>query len=172
MIKYTRLAKNKDLSSIMEIIEQAKQFLKQSGSTQWQSGYPNAKTIQNDLNNHNGLVFICNGTIAAYAAVIKGIEPSYINIDGAWQNNEDRYATIHRICFSAKFQGQGLAKLFLSNIITLEYANGIKNIRVDTHRLNKPMQNVALHNGFKYRGIIKVDDELDPERYAYELNLI
>lgn len=33
------------------------------------------------------------------------------------------------------------------------------------------MQTLAEHNGFKYRGIIQCNDEVDPDRLAYELNL-
>ena len=59
----------------------------------------------------------------------------------------------------------------MSDIISLEHATGVRNFRVDTHRLNKPMQKPATGNGFEYRGIIQVDDELDPDRLAYELNM-
>lgn len=109
--------------------------------------------------------------MAGYTAAITGVEPTYRDIDGEWHNDTDLYTTIHRICLSANYQGQGLSKIFMSNIISLKYAIGVRNFRVDTHRLNKPMQALAIENGFKYRGIIKVDDELEPERLAYELNL-
>lgn len=171
MQKFTRLATENDISKIMLIIADAKEFLKQSGSTQWQSGYPDEESIKNDIKNNNGYVFMAGNQIAGYAAVIEGIEPTYNKIDGKWENDVDKYATIHRLCFSSNYQGQGLAKIFLSDIVTLKYANGIKNFRVDTHRLNIPMQTLAEHNGFTYRGIIKCDEEVDPDRLAYELNL-
>lgn len=171
MQRYTRLANKNDLSEIMWIIDDAKKFLKESGSTQWQSGYPDEKVILDDIENNNGYVLIVGNKVAGYAAVIAGIEPTYIKIDGGWKNNQDTYATIHRICLSSNYQGQGLAKIFISNILTLQYANGVKNFRVDTHRLNKPMQGLAKKNGFEYRGIIQCNDEIDPERLAYELNL-
>lgn len=171
MQKYTRLANKNDLSKIMAIIDDAKKFLKASGSTQWQSGYPDEKVILNDIENNNGYVLMVGNQIAGYAAVIPGIESTYIEIDGSWKNNQDTYATIHRICLSSNFQGEGLAKIFLSDIFSLQYANGVKNFRVDTHRLNKPMQALAKRNGFEYRGIIQCNDEIDPVRLAYELNL-
>lgn len=171
MQKYTRLATKNDLASIMKIINSAKEFLKKSGSTQWQNGYPNEESILEDIKNKSGYVFIVENKVAAYAAVIIGIEPTYQEIDGAWKNENADYATIHRICFSNDFQGQGLGKMFLSNIISLKYAQGISNFRVDTHRLNAPMQALATHNGFEYRGIIQCNEDEDPDRLAYELNL-
>lgn len=171
MQKYTRLATKNDLASIMKIINSAKEFLKKSGSTQWQNGYPNEESILEDIKNKSGYVFIVENKVAAYAAVIIGIEPTYQEIDGAWKNENADYATIHRICFSNDFQGQGLGKMFLSNIISLKYAQGISNFRVDTHRLNAPMQALATHNGFEYRGIIQCNEDEDLDRLAYELNL-
>lgn len=171
MQKYTRLAKKDDLTEIMAIIDDAKAFLKKSGSTQWQSGYPNEEVILNDIQNKNAYVLVAGDKVAGYTAAITGIEPTYRDIDGEWHNDTDLYTTIHRICWSANYQGQGLSKIFMSNIISLKYASGVRNFRVDTHRLNKPMQALATGNGFKYRGIIKVDDKLEPERLAYELNL-
>lgn len=172
MQKYTRLATEADLDKIMMIIAQAKAFLKKAGSSQWQDGYPDRQDILNDIRQHYGYVFVAGNDIAAYAAVIVGMEPTYQEIAGQWRNEHDQYATIHRICFSSAFQGQGLAKIFISNLISLKYAAGVHNFRVDTHAKNLPMQYLAAHNGFSYRGIIKVfEDKECPERLAYELNL-
>ena len=33
------------------------------------------------------------------------------------------------------------------------------------------MQKLAKKNGYVYRGIIQVEDPIDPDRLAYELNL-
>ena len=85
MQKYTRLAKENDLTIIMGIINTAKDFLKKSGSTQWQNGYPNEESILNDIKNKNGYVFVVGDKVAAYAAVIVGNEPTYQEIDGAWK---------------------------------------------------------------------------------------
>lgn len=171
MQKYTRLATEADLAEIMAIVGDAKEFLKKSGSTQWQNGYPNEEVILADIKNGDGYVLLDGDKVAGYAAVLAGIEPTYQKIDGSWKNNDDLYSTIHRICLSGDYQGQGLSKIFMSNIISLQYANGVRNFRVDTHRLNKPMQALAKSNGFEYRGIIEVNEKEDPERLAYELNM-
>ena len=172
MIKYTRLAQEKDIDAIIKIIDEAKQFLKEAGSPQWQSGYPNIDTITEDIKKGNGYVFVVGEQVAAYAAIVIGDDPNYQEIDGAWKNTKDKYATVHRICISSAFQGQGLAKIFYSNIISLMVMKGIHNFRVDTYKLNRPMQKLALDNGYEHRGIIIIiDDPLDPDRLAYELNL-
>lgn len=172
MIRYTRLAQPTDIDDIMLIIQDAKIFLKKSGSSQWQSGYPDRQTITEDIQHHHGYVLMVGPKVVAYAAVVVGVEPTYRRIDGSWHNDTDSYATIHRLCISAGYQGQGLAKLLLANLLTLFYSHGIRNFRVDTFRLNQPMQKLAKNFQFEYRGNIAVDDDpLDPKRLAFELNL-
>lgn len=74
---YTRFAVNTDLPNIMHIINEAKSFLKQSGSSQWQGAYPAEETIETDIKNKYGLVLIVDNQIAGYAASIVGEEPTY-----------------------------------------------------------------------------------------------
>ena len=172
MQKYTRQAKPADLSRIMSIIQDAKSQLKAAGSSQWQGTYPAEDDIATDIKEEHGFVFINGQEIAGYAAVIVGAEPTYQKIDGAWQNDQAPYATIHRICFSSAYQGEGLAKIFMADLLSLQVAQGIINFRIDTSKYNQPMQAVAKRSGFVYRGIIQVtEDKENPDRLAYELNL-
>lgn len=46
-----RLAEKSDLDKIMEIIEEAKDYLKTLGIDQWQNGYPNEEKILSDIEN-------------------------------------------------------------------------------------------------------------------------
>lgn len=172
MLIYTRIALNTDIGTIMEIIQEAKDFLRTSKSSQWQGKYPDLATIQEDIENQNGFVLISGSKVIAYAAVVVGVEPTYINIEGKWENNVDPYTTIHRMAISSKYRGMHLADRFLSNIISIMVAQGIKNFRIDTSRKNQIVQHIAISHDFKYRGIIYVaEDPKDKSRLAYELNL-
>jgi predicted GNAT family N-acyltransferase len=171
MLVYLRLAQKADLPAIMTIIDQAKTFLKNNGSTQWQSGYPDPQTIADDIVCKQGWVLVCDNQIAGYAAIPVGPDPHYAKIDGAWQNNKDVYAVIHRMALSSVFRGQHLSDQLINQAIGIFYARGVHNFRVDTGFQNKIVQHLATSHGFKKRGIIKVDDPIEPRRLAYELNL-
>ena len=172
MQKYTRLAKKDDLSEIMRIIADAKDFLKASGSPQWQNGYPDQETFTQDIVMQTNWILINDNKVVATATLQLTPEPTYRNItQGQWQQPDEPYATIHRVAISSNYRGQGLSKLLFSNLLTVGQMQGIKNFRVDTHRSNKAMQHIAENFNFKKRGIIKVNDQNDPERLAYELNL-
>lgn len=168
---YVRPATPADEPAILPIIAGAKAQLKQAGSSQWQSGYPNALTIHHDVKQATAYVLIVDQQVAGYAAVIVGVEPTYAKIVGAWQNNEQPYATIHRMAISTQHRGQHLAKFFLSNLVSIHRTQGVVNYRIDTFKANAVMQHIATSNGFIYRGEIHVVDPIDSARLAYELNL-
>lgn len=169
---FTRRAQNSDVDKIVQILNDAISFLKESGSSQWQSGYPNRATVEDDIKNECAWVLTVDNEVAGYAAVVIGREPTYADIEGKWENNVDTYATIHRIAVSSKFRGMHLSQFFLSNIISLTYAQGIHNFRIDTSRKNKIVQHIAVSHNFIERGIIQVtEDPVDSSRIAYELNL-
>lgn len=169
---FTRRAQNSDVDKIVQILNDAISFLKESGSSQWQSGYPNRETVEEDIEKQVAWVLTVDNEVAGYAAVVIGREPTYADIEGKWKNNVDTYATIHRIAVSSKFRGMHLSQFFLSNIISLTYAQGIHNFRIDTSRKNKIVQHIAVSHNFIERGIIQVtEDPVDSSRIAYELNL-
>lgn len=168
---FTRRAQNSDVDKIVQILNDAISFLKESGSSQWQSGYPNRATVEDDIKNGCAWVLTVDNEVAGYAAVVIGKDPNYAKIDGEWKNNVDTYATIHRIAVASQFRGMHLTQLFLSNIISLTYAQGIHNFRIDTGEKNKIVQHIATSHNFIKRGIIQVDDPINPDRLAYELNI-
>lgn len=168
---FMRRAKESDVDKIEEILADAVHFLKESGSPQWQSGYPNCQSVREDIKSGVAWVLTVDKEVAAYAAVVIGRDPNYAKIDGAWKNDVDQYATIHRLAISNSFRGMHLSQFFLSNIISVTSAQGIHNFRIDTYQKNKIVQHIATSHGFEKRGIIQVNDPIDPNRWAYELNL-
>lgn len=168
---YSRRASLTDLDKIMPIIDSAIAFLKQCGSSQWQSGYPTRPDIEADIKQDHGYVLIVDGEFAGYAAVIVGKDPTYTKIDGKWLNDNDPYATIHRMAISDKYRGLHLANFFISDLISLFRNTGILNFRIDTGKANQIVQHIARSHNFKERGIICIEDPIDPKRLAFELNL-
>ena len=169
---YLRRAQLQVLTAIMKIIDDAKELLKKNGSPQWQNGYPDQETFTQDIVMQTNWILINDNKVVATATLQLTPEPTYRNItQGQWQQPDEPYATIHRVAISSNYRGQGLSKLLFSNLLTVGQMQGIKNFRVDTHRSNKAMQHIAENFNFKKRGIIKVNDQNNPERLAYELNL-
>lgn len=157
-----RLAFPNEVEKIMTIIEEARNYLAQSGSDQWQTGYPNKETIFEDVLQGRGWVGLEDGQLLAYAAVIDDHEPAYDAIyDGKWEHNNHRYLTFHRLALADSARGQGLAQTFLQGLI--EGHDG-PDFRCDTHEKNKAMQHILEKLGFHYCGKVVYEGE----RLAYQ----
>lgn len=168
---YIRTAKKNDLTKIMVIIDEAKQLLKDDGNPQWQGGHPNQEILANDIAENQAYCLMVDHEVAGIAILLTRPEPTYKSIVGAWRNDYEKYATIHRLAISTKFRDHHLAKFFISNLISRGMMLGIHNFRIDTHKANKRMQALIKHSGFKYCGIVQIDQTENGARNAYELNL-
>ena len=157
-----RLAFPNEVDAIMQAIEEAKKCLADTGSTQWQNGYPNTDTIIDDIISGQAYVALEEGELLAYAAVTKSPEKSYEAIyDGNWEGKETEYLVFHRIAVASDVQGQGVAQTFLEGLIEgFDYLD----FRSDTHDQNKVMQHIFEKLGFKQVGKVPVDGE----RLAYQ----
>ncbi|UUV22524.1 GNAT family N-acetyltransferase [Paenimyroides aestuarii] len=149
-----QLAQPKDLSSIMQVIDDARKNMRANGNhTQWINGYPSAAVILNDINQNIGYICVNDTKMVGYFSFLKGDnpEPTYNVIDnGKWLNNEP-YGVIHRLASNGV--AKGVAKACFDYCLAQ-----INNIRVDTNNNNLPMQNFLKKYGFVYCGVIYVAD--------------
>ncbi|MDR0199095.1 MAG: GNAT family N-acetyltransferase [Streptococcaceae bacterium] len=158
-------AQTEDAAAIMEVIEEARAFLKAAGSIQWQRQYPALSDIEADIAKRQGYILDVDGAVAGYAAVITGEEPAYTAItDGNWSNGSLDYVTIHRLAMSDKFRGQGLTHELFERIFEMMNARGYYDFRIDTHEHNAIMRHIFEREGFVKRGIVQIEGE----RWAYQ----
>ena len=154
-----RRATYDDLERMKELFACARKYMKEHGNpTQWKDDRPNISYVLNDIARNNSYVIEDEDRIVGTFAAIRGIEPTYLEIDGAWLNDEE-YVTIHRIASDGSRKG-----IFNEAI---KYCGKFNcDIRIDTHKDNRTMIHLIEKNGFKYCGIIIVDD--GTERLAYQ----
>ncbi|MGN1295469.1 MAG: GNAT family N-acetyltransferase [Bacilli bacterium] len=168
-----RLLTPNDIDSVMEIINDAKKLLSKN-SLQWQQGYPNIDTMLNDITSCSCFgLFNEENCLVAIASLIKGIDPNYLDIEGKWQNYPSTNdLQIHRIAVREGYHRKKLGDTLMKFAIDKAKEYHCTSIKIDTHKVNYPMQHLCLNNGFVYRGIITLKrDEIDPTRLAYELTI-
>lgn len=168
-----RRAEIADMDALLDILEQAKAYLRESGVDQWQEGYPNREALAADIEAGRGWLFECvdNGEIAGYECVAMTTEVCYREIDGAWLTEGENYAVIHRAMAAARYRGTRLAAEMFSFAAELAAGMGRLSVRVDTHRDNKAMNRLCEKQGFTYCGVVDlglVDPASDSLRNAYE----
>ena len=133
-----RQAEISEASAIWSILQQAIAQRKRDGSDQWQNGYPNEHTVQEDITRGHAYVLVDDGLIIAYAAIIFDKEPAYDTIEGKWLTDGD-YAVVHRVATSDSVKGKGMATKLFSMIEDLCREQNIHSIKVDTNFDNAPM---------------------------------
>ncbi|MGM9551179.1 MAG: GNAT family N-acetyltransferase [Clostridia bacterium] len=160
---FIRHATLSDIDEIMEIYSHAQKFMADNNNpNQWGSVYPPRQLIENDIDS----MYVCmeNDFIACVFYYAQENDPTYdVIYEGSWQNDLP-YGVVHRIASSHITKG---AARFCLN---WAYEK-CKNLRIDTHKDNIPMQNLLNSLGFKYCGIIHCDHTGD-ERMAFQKNLL
>lgn len=165
---HIRLTKLDEAPEIVEVFNIGRQMIRESGNNeQWVNGYPDLSVVLSDIQLEQSYVCVSDEdeidtfpqeTILGTFCLQKGIDPTYLEIDGQWLN-EEPYVTIHRISTNRKYKG--VAKY------CMDWAQShYENIRVDTHEKNGPMRLLLLNKGFDYCGIIYIADRTS--RLAYQ----
>src|SRR5688572_16875547 len=142
-----------DIIPIWEILQQAIEQRRQEGSQQWQNGYPNQQTVEDDITNGYGYVIAENSIIIAYAAIIFDIEPAYKEINGQWLTNGD-YVAVHRVATSNSVKGKGVATMLFKLLEDLAIEHNVFSIKVDTNFDNIPMLKILKKLDYSYCGEI------------------
>lgn len=151
-----------DLEAIAAIYDGARTFMRSVGNMkQWTNGYPTRDDSLHDI--ELGELYVAEGArgVAAVFCMMTRPEPTYGKIyGGAWLDGGP-YATVHRIAVSDGYRGENVAGKCFDYALS-EYGN----VRVDTHRDNAPMRRTLEKNGFKYCGIIYLEN--GDERLAFQ----
>lgn len=186
-----------DLEGVMAIIEEARRTIAALGIDQWQKGSPNRTHIETDLALGQSFVVTadvsaadvspaevsaaetpahgadpCGDVPVATFALLRGGEPTYGVIEGAWLTpgwdgaGNPTYIAIHRVAVSVARRGTGVSTAMLNYAEYVAREAGRISLRIDTHHGNVVMRRMLEKHGFIPCGTIHLEDG-DP-RVAYE----
>ena len=149
-----------DIDAVMEIYATARQFMRECGNAnQWGNNHPAREIIETDVENKTSYVVEENGEIIGAFFFKIGEDPTYKKIyNGDWIRG-GKYGVIHRI--AVKYHGRGIVGFVYNHCYNI-----IDNLRIDTHRDNIPMQRSLEKFGFKYCGVIYLEN--GDERIAFQ----
>ena len=157
-----RKATINDFKVILKIYENARSFMTEAGNpNQWGKTNPPIERTEQDLKENNLYVVEDHNDILAVFYYNFADDPTYeVIYDGNWLNALP-YGVIHRIAVSDKARGKGISG------ICFDFAyNQCKNLKIDTHKDNIPMQRALAKHGFIKCGIIHLAN--GDERIAFQ----
>lgn len=139
------------LPQILKIYEAARAYMREQGNPeQWKDGYPEEALICSDIERGN-LYLCCEGEeLLGVFYYAEEDDPTYRYIEGNWLN-ADPYGVVHRIAVAS--HKKGVASFCFA------YAfSRCRNLKIDTHKDNLPMQRALAKNGFVPCGVIYLEN--------------
>ena len=163
-----QLSTSSNIHNILQIINDAKVYLKSKDIDQWQNGYPNQTQIEKDIANNESYVLINNANqIIATSMFSIRPEPTYKVIDGAWKiKKNEKYGVIHRLAIDKNYRKKGIASYVLNEFHQKLMKQQIRSLKIDTHEDNHEMQYLVKKLGYVYCGIIFT--QYHAKRLAFE----
>lgn len=155
-----RQALPSDLETIEKLYEAARAYMCRSGNpSQWAGGYPQKELVERDIAAGSCYVCMQEEKILGVFCYFEQPDPTYRRIyEGAWLNQRP-YGVIHRIAVGT--HGRGVADFCYDWCFSK-----CRNLKIDTHRDNLPMQKSLEKNGFLRCGIIYLEN--GDARIAYQ----
>ena len=154
-----------EIDTVMAIYKHARSFIAEHGNpSQWgPRKWPPRELILRDI--EEGKSYVCEheGRIAGTFFYDCGsdVEPTYRIMEGGSWSADMPYGVIHRIASSGEVRGVGK--------FCIDWAlEKCSYLRIDTHSANVVMQGLLKKCGFRYCGIIYVENGTSPRR-AYDI---
>ena len=134
----------------IEVIEHTKDM---NVHVRWIYGqHPTDAMIQSYIDGREMYLFMDGQTVAGMTAITMYQGKDYHEV--VWSQNlkDDEVASLHIFTVTPAYQGRGVSKRMMAEIISLAMKKGKKAIRLDTLASNIPAQHMYEALGFEYRG--------------------
>ena len=161
-----------DIDEIVPILDEARRTIAALGINQWQDGYPNRDSIEDDLARDRSCVLVQDGHVIGTFALITDGEPLYDVIEnGHWTTGDDNrnYNAVHRVAIAVASRGSGASTGMIEYVRDITRAAGKTSVRIDTHEGNRVMRRMLEKHGFVHCGTIYLAN--GAPRVAYELTV-
>ena len=162
------LAKPGEIDAIWGIYAAAVPDQIQKGIYHWDETYPTRDIIENDITGQKCYAVRENGVPAAALRIDGEQHPAYQAI--GWKYGEP-YICVHRLCVHPSFQGRGIARHIMKDVISLYSSLNYAAIRLDTYMLNRIAMKLYEGLGFERRGIVHFEGRGDREFMCFEFKL-
>lgn len=148
-----RKATSGDLPEVLRICAESVKLLNAEGNYQWDDKYPLSCNFEKDIANNDLWVATVDGKVAGFAALTTDQSEEYT--DAGWDITEPAIVP-HRVATDPAHRGKSIAAKFMLMAETLAREAGYKYVRVDTNKINIPMQKMFAKLEYQYAGDIKL----------------
>ena len=114
--------------------------------------HPTDAMIQSYIDRQEMYLFIDGQNVVGMTAITMYQGEDYHEVIWSQNLKDDEVASLHIFTVTPEYQGKGVSKRMMAEIISLAMEKGKKAIRLDTLVSNIPAQHMYEELGFAYRG--------------------
>lgn len=127
-------AQDGDKDEVMQLLNAAKENMKENGIDQWDEIYPAISDVAKDIKEGTLTLVKQGGKLVAVYTLNKHQDAAYKF--GNFKDNSDNFIVLHRLCVKPEYRGMGIAARTLRYIDEEALKEGFSSIRLDVFTKN------------------------------------
>lgn len=143
-------AQDSDKDAVIELLNAAKEDMKENGIDQWDEQYPVISDVSKDIKEGTLTLVKQGGKLVAVYTLDKVQDTAYKF--GNFKDTSDNFAVLHRLCVHPKYQGMKIASEALKHIDETALKEGFSSIRLDVFTKNPRAVKIYENAGYSYVG--------------------
>lgn len=160
-----RKAEISDIENIMLMYNSCVSGMIANNINQWDTTYPNADVIMQDLIAQTYFVAIENKIIIGGINIDQHQDKTYLDID--WEDKSDSFLVVHRLAVKEEFWNKKIGKRLMLFTEELVLEKGLRSIRLDTYSGNPKAMEFYKRLDYKELGAINLKPNKN-EYYCFE----
>ncbi|WP_249310167.1 GNAT family N-acetyltransferase [Bacillus sp. FJAT-49736] len=154
-----RKGRETDIPSIVKMVQETVEIMKEENIDQWDDTYPTAKIFEADILNESLFVLEEDGKVIGSITVDQNEPMEYKPVP--WRKDENAFV-FHRLVVSPHIRGKGHAAKLINYAEQYALKHGVPYMRIDTYSLNKKAQNLFEKQGYKKVGEMPYHGKSNP----------
>ena len=143
-------AQDGDKDEVMQLLNAAKENMKENGLDQWDEIYPAISDVAKDIKEGTLTLVKQGGKLVAVYTLNKHQDAAYKF--GNFKDNSDNFIVLHRLCVKPEYRGMGIAARTLRHIDEEALKEGFSSIRLDVFTKNPSAVKLYESAGYSYAG--------------------
>ena len=143
-------AQDGDKDEVMQLLNAAKENMKENGLDQWDEIYPAISDVAKDIKEGTLTLVKQRGKLVAVYTLNKHQDAAYKF--GNFKDNSDNFIVLHRLCVKPEYRGMGIAARTLRHIDEEALKEGFSSIRLDVFTKNPRAVKLYESAGYSYAG--------------------
>ena len=143
-------AQDGDKDEVMQLLNAAKENMKENGLDQWDEIYPAISDVAKDIKEGTLTLVKQGGKLVAVYTLNKHQDAAYKF--GDFKDNSDNFIVLHRLCVKPEYRAMGIAARTLRHIDEEALKEGFSSIRLDVFTKNPRAVKLYESAGYCYAG--------------------